>query len=46
MEQLNTSQQMVYTIPMLAATSFIAAAVKPTQHTTKVDDVAKDGAKE
>ncbi len=41
-----TTQQMVYTIPMLAATSFIAAAVRPTQHTTKVDDVAKDGAKE
>jgi len=40
------TQQMVYTIPMLAATSFIAAAVRPTQHTTKVDDVAKDGAKE
>ena len=41
-----TTQQMVYTIPMLAASSFVAAALKPTQHTTKVDDVAKDGGKE
>ena len=41
-----TTQAMVYTIPMLAASSFIAAAVKPTQHSTRVDDVAKDGAKE
>ena len=40
------TEQMVYTIPMLAASSFVAAALKPTQHTTKVDDVAKDGAKE
>tara|TARA_B100002019_G_scaffold268475_1_gene260495 strand:+ start:375 stop:575 length:201 start_codon:yes stop_codon:yes gene_type:complete len=37
---------MVYTIPMLAASSFIAAALKPTQHSTRVDDVAKDGGKE
>ena len=34
------TEQMVYTIPMLAASSFVAAALKPTQHTTKVDDVA------
>ena len=41
------TEQMVYTIPMLAASSFVAAALKPTQHTTKVDDVAKDiGSKE
>ena len=40
------TEQMVYTIPMLAASSFVAAALKPTQHTTKVDDVAKDGGKE
>jgi len=41
-----TTQQMVYTIPMLAATSFIAAAVKPNTTHTRVDDVAKDGGKE
>ena len=38
---------MVYTIPMLAASSFVAAALKPTQHSTRVDDVSKDiGSKE
>ena len=37
------TEAMVYTIPMLAASSFVAAALKPTQHTTKVDDVSKDG---
>mgnify|MGYP001168049449 CR=1 FL=1 len=36
------TEAMVYTIPMLAASSFVAAALKPTQHTTKVDDVSKD----
>lgn len=41
-----TTQAMVYTIPMLAATSFIAAAVKPNTTHTRVDDVAKDGGKE
>ena len=42
-----TTQAMVYTIPMLAASSFIAAAVKPTPHSTRVDDVSKDiGSKE
>ena len=42
-----TTQAMVYTIPMLAASSFIAAAIKPTQHSTRVDDVSKDiGSKE
>ena len=41
------TQAMVYTIPMLAATSFIAAAVKPNTTHTRVDDVAKDiGSKE
>ena len=40
------TEAMVYTIPMLAASSFVAAALKPTQHTTRVDDVAKDGGKE
>ena len=41
------TEAMVYTIPMLAASSFIAAAVKPTPHSTRVDDVSKDiGSKE
>ena len=40
------TEAMVYTIPMLAASSFVAAALKPTQHTTRVDDVSKAGAKE
>ena len=40
------TEQMVYTIPMLAASSFVAAALKRTPHTTNVDDVAKDGGKE
>jgi hypothetical protein len=39
------TEAMVYTIPMLAASSFIAAALRPTT-TIKVDDVSKDGAKE
>ena len=38
-----TTQAMVNTIPMLAATSFIAAAVKPNSTHTRVDDVSKDG---
>ena len=38
-----TTQAMVYTIPMLAATSFIAAAVKPNSTHTRVDDVSKAG---
>ena len=37
------TQAMVYTIPMLAATSFIAAAVKPNSTHIRVDDVSKDG---
>ena len=37
-----TTEQMVYTIPMLAATSFIAAAVKPSATVTRVDDGYKD----
>ena len=37
-----TTEQMVYTIPMLAATSFIAAAVKPSANITRVDDGYKD----
>jgi hypothetical protein len=36
------TEQMVYTIPMLAATSFIAAAVKPSVNITRVDDGYKD----
>mgnify|MGYP001428228685 FL=1 len=40
------TEAMVYTIPMLAASSFVAAAIKPTQHSSRVDDVAKDGGKE
>ena len=36
------TQAMVYTIPMLAATSFIAAAVKPSVNITRVDDGYKD----
>jgi len=37
-----TTEQMVYTIPMLAATSFIAAAIKPASVNTRVDDGFKD----
>ena len=37
-----STQAMVYTIPMLAATSFIAAAVKPGDISTRVDDGYKD----
>jgi len=32
---------MVYTIPMLAASSFVAAALRPNT-ATRVDDVGKD----
>ena len=40
------TEAMVYTIPMLAASSFIAAAIRPATN-IKVDDVSKDiGSKE
>ncbi|MBO02086.1 MAG: hypothetical protein CMG35_05535 [Candidatus Marinimicrobia bacterium] len=39
------TEQMVYTIPMLAASSFVAAALRPNT-SIKVDDASKDGGKE
>ena len=38
-----TTDKMVYTIPMLAAMSFIAASLGTGDQSKKVDDVAKEG---
>ncbi len=38
-----TTDKMVYTIPMLAAMSFIAASLGTGDQSKRVDDVAKEG---
>ena len=37
------TDKMVYTIPMLAAVSFIAASFSKDTTTTRIDDIAKEG---
>ena len=36
------TEKMVYTIPMLAAASFVAAAFKKDEIPTRIDDISKD----